>query len=288
MKKTFITVLAVAGLLFTAQAVFAMVERVPATNTKSGQSVIIPGRAVQVAPNVFSLGESIDPERGDVVEGYLIVHPKKGYEKPSGTPGKGKGGGGGSTTSSCYGFLAKDAKWKSVEPWVVNPTNPYGITDSSILSILGNGIAKWEDATDGVVGNNTGVDILGAGSITSVPLVADTVSMDLQNEVYFDSLDAGTIGVTIVWGVFNGPPFARELREWDQVYNTFYQWSDNGSPLAMDFENIATHELGHSVGMGDLYDTACSEETMYGYGTEGETKKSDLNIGDITGINQLY
>ena len=55
----------------------------------------------------------------------------------------------------------------------------------------------------------------------------------------------------------------------------------------MDFDNIATHELGHSVGMADLYNT-CTDETMYGYSTAGEIKKRDLNIGDINGINSLY
>ena len=55
----------------------------------------------------------------------------------------------------------------------------------------------------------------------------------------------------------------------------------------MDFENIATHELGHSVGMGHPADE-CTEETMYRFASEGETKKRDLNAGDIAGVNQLY
>lgn len=32
----------------------------------------------------------------------------------------------------------------------------------------------------------------------------------------------------------------------------------------------------------------CSKETMYGYASEGETKKRTLNSGDIQGINNLY
>ena len=285
MKKIYIISLVIAGLLFLTQVVFATTERLPAQNLKSGKYIIIPEQVIQITPNIFSLGQSIDPQKGDLVEGYLIVHPKKGFDKPTGTPGKGSGN---KTTVNCFGFLSKGAKWKSVEPWVVNPANPDGITDNSIFFILDNGITKWEDASDGVIDNNNSFDILGSGSITSLPLVADTVSMDGQNEVYFDLLDEGTIGVTVVWGVFGGPPSARELREWDQVYNTFYRWSDNGSPEKMDFENIATHELGHSVGMADLYDNACAEETMYGYGTEGEIKKRDLDSGDIVGIDQLY
>ena len=56
----------------------------------------------------------------------------------------------------------------------------------------------------------------------------------------------------------------------------------------MDVQNIITHEIGHSAGMNDLYSTSCLQETMYGYSTEGEIKKRDLNSGDITGIRKLY
>ena len=32
----------------------------------------------------------------------------------------------------------------------------------------------------------------------------------------------------------------------------------------------------------------CSEQTVYGYVSFGETKKITLEIGDINGINKLY
>ena len=59
-------------------------------------------------------------------------------------------------------------------------------------------------------------------------------------------------------------------------------------PSIMDLDNIVTHELGHSLGLGDLYQAECSLETMYGYGVEGEIQKRDLNAGDVAGISSLY
>ena len=260
--------------LFLVVLAFSATGALGASNNR-----VIPDGAKRVSSNVYYLGKALDPARGDMVEGYAIVHPRQGYGKPAGTPG---GGG-----KACYGFLAKGAKWKSLESWVVNPSNEDGISENSIFSIIDNGIAKWEDAADGAVGGGS-VNILGNGSQTTATLVADTSSMDGANEVYFDTLDEGTIGVTIIWGIFGGPTFGRELREWDQVYNSFYPWATNGDLDKMDFDNIATHELGHSVGMGDLYDSSCSEETMYGYGDYGETNKQTLNGGDILGISALY
>lgn len=264
-------------------------------NPSGGRAVVaIPAKAVEMAPGVFSLGATI--HQGEVVEGYAFVDYKKAPGKPGAVcgndvcePGENArkcpadcGGGEEPDTSSCYGFLAKGAKWKTIEPWVVDPANTEGLAGDFVLSNLSGNVAKWEAAAN--------TDILGSGSATSEPLVADTVSPDGQNEVYFgDIQDPGVIAMAIVWGVFSGPPGNRKLVEWDQVYDQVdYDWSGSGETGKMDFENIATHELGHSVGMADLYTTECSEQTMYGYAAFGETKKRTLGAGDIAGAKALY
>lgn len=231
---------------------------------------------------VISLGTAVDPGTGKVVEGIAIIH-RKTPAKPSGPKP------GGSTT--CYTYLSKGAKWKTVEPWIVNTANIDGLVEMTVFNLLSGGVSKWEDSTDGNVGNGVGIDVLGQGATTSVTLIADTQSPDNQNEVYLaDISEPGVIAVTIVWGIFGGPPFARELVEWDQVYDDVtFDWSAEAGGVTdkMDFDNIATHELGHSVGMGDLYNS-CVDETMYGFSSNAETKKRDLNTGDIVGVNALY
>lgn len=232
--------------------------------------------------NVIFLGTAVDPGTGKVVEGLAIIHRKDNRARPGGAKPR---------ETTCYTYLAKGAKWKSVEPWVVNPLNIDALDGTSVFNLLSGGVAKWEDAADGNVTNGAGVDVLGLGATTSTALIADTQSPDNQNEVYFaDITDSNAIAVTIVWGIFGGPISGRQLVEWDQVYDDVtFDWSTESAGVAgkMDFDNIATHELGHSVGMGDLYNT-CVDETMYGYSGNAETKKRDLNTGDITGVNSLY
>jgi len=107
--------------------------------------------------------------------------------------------------------------------------------------------------------------------------------------MFADIEHEGAIAVAIVWGYFGGPPPFRELVEWDMVFDDVdFDWSAIGEAGKMDFENIATHELGHAVGLGDLYNTECSEATMYGYASYGETKKRTLEAGDIAGVSSLY
>ena len=74
----------------------------------------------------------------------------------------------------------------------------------------------------------------------------------------------------------------------DIRFNTGYSWSTSGSPDFFDVQSIATHELGHSLSLGDLYGVADSEKTMYGYASLGETNKRTLDPDDIAGIAYLY
>lgn len=84
------------------------------------------------------------------------------------------------------------------------------------------------------------------------------------------------------------------ITDTDIVFNDLLKWGvdpDGEGPKkikAFDVQNIATHEIGHALGLGDLYDTIYSELTMYGYGRKGETKKRSLENGDVLGMQVLY
>jgi hypothetical protein len=46
--------------------------------------------------------------------------------------------------------------------------------------------------------------------------------------------------------------------------------------------------VGAARGLADLHDSVATEETMYDYSMEGESKKRTLNTGDIAGVQELY
>jgi hypothetical protein len=225
---------------------------------------------------IIPLGQAKDVD-GRTVEGYRIIHYRRGGAKPDGV-GNGKGGGGGSTTSSCYAFLANGAKWKTVEPWLINTG---GGPTGNLFDIFSAAIDEWE--------SEAAANILGTGATTTDALSADSSSPDGLNEVYFGTIpDSGVIAVTTVWGVFAGPPSSRQLVEWDMVFDIVdFGWSTTGAAGLMDFENLAQHELGHAMGLAHPSD-ACTEETMFRFADFGETKKRDLNDGDKAGIKALY
>lgn len=293
MKRKVISLHLIFVLLAVALPVLAKSNPGVGAIKSSSRAVIIPKTAVRVAPHVFSLGLAQDPA-GQLVEGYAILKYKQGPGKSLSTCGNGlceagenakrcpaDCGGSLSNSSSCYAFLASGAKWKTLEPYIVDPRNSRNLDETFVRANLALNVDKWESAAK--------FNILG-DEISGFVDGADTISPDNKNEVYFGSIaEPGAIAVTIIWGIFGGPPKARELVEWDQVYDDVdFDWSSNSELGRMDWENIATHELGHSVGLADLYTSECSEQTMFGYADYGETKKRTLEIGDITGIGRLY
>ncbi len=247
----------------------------------------LPPQAIEVAPDVFNLGFAIDLD-GRLVEGYAFVWRERGNGQGNGF-GQGRsanarppgvGGGNGKdkegTESSCYAELARGAQWRGAEPFHVNDT---GSPVSNLRGRLEGDIGKWETAA--------GSNLIGSGFDSEA--VVNLESVDGMNVVQFDAIaDPGVIAVTNVWGIFGGPPRNRELVEWDQLYDDVdYCWATDGNPNCMDWSNIATHEVGHALGLGHP-DLTCTEETMHRYASEGETMKRDLNAGDIAGINSLY
>ena len=77
----------------------------------------------------------------------------------------------------------------------------------------------------------------------------------------------------------------------DIVFDSGDKWSVNsnfgcgGGGSSFDVQNVATHELGHAIGLGHVTDNLL---TMYKYASPGETLKSSLGRGDQRGIDRLY
>jgi hypothetical protein len=288
-KLVILSILGLIAILGLASVfVFAMpnTNRVVATNNNAGVAVIIPEHAVQVADHVFSLGEAVDPQTGELVEGYMIITDKRKNAKPGTECGNGIceagenakkcsadcGGGSSGGDSTCYSTYGKGVRWKVTEDYH---------TDLDVdAALVATSLETWD--------SEVAYNIFGNGIVGGVDGF-DDVSPDGKNEVeWVDMGNTSTLAFTIVWGVFGGPPFARGIVEWDTAFNSFHPYGDAVvNPLVFDYEGVAAHEFGHALGL-DHSPGTCTEETMFASASLGEYKKRTLEAGDIAGVNKVY
>ena len=162
---------------------------------------------------------------------------------------------------------------------VIYSINPAGAPDGAIDEI-NQSFEAWDIVT--------GSELFTFGGQTSVY----GLNYDEQNTVsWMGIVPPSTIALTRLW--YDG--LTNEIVEFDIVFNSLLKWGidpDDEGPIklkrAYDVENIATHEVGHVVGLADLYEEQYRELTMYGYGKTGEVIKISLGEGDIAGAQYLY
>jgi hypothetical protein len=207
----------------------------------------------------------------------VFIHYKKDFAKPPWAGGEKK-----EKESSCYALLGRGVRLKSLPvDYVINPVNPDNLGKGLVVSEIMEAADEWDTHTASSLFGTAWIDYMADW---------DSNAPDGRNEFVFENYpDDGVIAVTVVWGYFSGPPSIREIVEFDILFNTDFYWGDaSGGSYVMDLQNIATHELGHGLGLDDLYETTCLEETMFGYSSEGEIDKRTLEAGDIVGLEKLY
>jgi hypothetical protein len=185
------------------------------------------------------------------------------------------GGGGKPGTPACYALMG--VKWTTLPVnYILNPTNPNGLTEEFVTSTLWTAAETW----DGVTSKELFSDVY------SIDYTAQYGVQDYKNSIVFGSYpDNNAIAVTSIWYSKR----TKQIIEFDMIFNTLYAWGDASvNATMMDLQNIATHEFGHGAGLNDIYSTTCSAVTMYGYSNNGDIAKRTLEQPDVTGLQAMY
>jgi hypothetical protein len=205
----------------------------------------------------------------------VTIHYKDNFGKPPWA------GGGKDKGPSCYDFISKGAKWKELpQEILINPSGS-GLSSSFVSNAIALSGEEWDGNTNAELFNNYEIDLSAD---------FDFNVRDGTNELVFGNYpEANVIAVAYTWGYFNGKPSTRKIVEFDIMFDTDFPWGDGAADNSlMDLQNIATHEIGHGLGLADVYESDCNTVTMYGYSWEGDIDKRTLETADITGIQELY
>lgn len=163
-------------------------------------------------------------------------------------------------------------KWNSAYSGRVDTTNPNGMSASGILSAFNAGGNEWD--------NTVAADIF--GSFVQGGSASKVRTYDGFNQHGFKK-GGSYVAVTYTWSS------GGNAVESDAAYNTMYGWSLTGAAGKMDVQNVQTHEVGHTFGMGHSTTAAANAcLTMYPYVDYGQTNLRTLGDGDILGIDARY
>lgn len=189
------------------------------------------------------------------------------YAKPTGAVKPPK-------TTTCYKLMG--VSWKSLPvSYVINTTTEENHGATFVETAIKDGAEAWDTASSKELFNDA----------YTIDTHAEYGQFDGKNVIQFSNYDdSNVIAVTSVW--YYRP--TRGIVEFDMLFNEYYSWGDADEGYYMDVQNIATHEMGHAVGLADLYTNSCGEVTMFGYSGYNETKKRDLEPQDITGLQKIY
>lgn len=220
------------------------------------------------------------------LEVVIFVHYPKGHvdqpTKPE-NPGKPDKPGGKKEKKEPYKIIGH---WGNTDlSAVANLSNSSNA--NSFFKGLDDAFGAWDAVSDLTVSLSWDDAALNSSYLTG--------ERDNINVVSWESLASDyprAIAVCWVWRYVN----TKEIVEADIALGTEYPWLQNdisgdpnldqGDAGYMDVQNIATHEFGHFVGLGDIRQD--SQQTMYAFGDYAEVKKRSLESGDIAGVQKLY
>ena len=185
----------------------------------------------------------------------------------------------------------------------LNPTDtPSGLTAASTQSAIASAANTWDDAVaQNIFADGTTV-IIDSTKVVDNPFPSPGQEVSDGYSVNgWKNLGNGYLGLNRWWSNGQKVDGYYSITEADTWYNIYYPWTTDlataQSTNKIDLQSVATHELGHGIGMGDIYSTTYGgtlppsdprtqdfQQVMNLY----DGPQRSLGNGDKTGVQQLY
>lgn len=164
---------------------------------------------------------------------------------------------------------------------VINDAGSDNVADSSVGMALKNSIDAWNHA-DGATAQlveNTSPSQKARTDWSSSSI--HTMWFDETNSSGYFPVGSGTVAITPIWFFGNGT-----ISDADVLFNgKGFGFTTSGVPGAFDVQDVATHELGHLLGLDH---TGVAGGTMYPYVDPTVILHRSLSADDVHGMRDAY
>jgi hypothetical protein len=187
-----------------------------------------------------------------------------------------------STGGNSNAYWLSGKKWTQLNPQVKMSVNAAGsgLTTTQMQGAVSAAAETWDAATN--------QNLFSDGGAVSTTAVQG--KYDKQNVISFLKYNPGCTALASAgtWYRLTKVNGFYPIVESDIAFNSNYRWTTTGASGAYDFQSVALHEMGHTIGLGDLYNKAAfskdSRQVMHYY----TGAKRTLGNGDATGVWKLY
>jgi hypothetical protein len=166
----------------------------------------------------------------------------------------------------------------------LNPANaPTGMTDASTRDAIAAGANTWDDNVAANIFADGSAVIVDSSKVVDNPL-SNTPKRDGYNVNAWWGLGSNYLGLCRWWtngAVADGYYSIIEADVWysrDKSWTADWNVAVNSGNSIFDLQSVAVHELGHGIGMGDIY------SSTYG----GTLDPSDPRTKDFNQVMNLY
>ncbi len=175
--------------------------------------------------------------------------------------------------ASAYTRMGQNVHWQSSPQYYINLQGAPGITNGSDFWAIQKSFETWRLITTAQI-------LIGYQGTTDVQVAGDdgiNLISFADEETPFSS---GTIAMTLM--TWDNSGFMQDA---DIVFNPSLKFSTSGAPDAFDIQSVATHEIGHFLGLDH---TAIVSATLNPFGRNGSTFQRLLRSDDLIGISVIY
>jgi hypothetical protein len=173
--------------------------------------------------------------------------------------------------------------------WAISTAEAPGVTAAQFQSALNAAFATWEAVPTSAIAFQF-------GGVTSATPSDDNDGLSVVGFESHEDLDRTLAATSFTFDTVTGA-----IVESDVFFNTAFPWSTSGAATAFDLQSVATHEIGHFVGLGH----SALGETELAAGTgrrvlaaasvmfpiafgPGNTLDRTLRPDDIAGVSAAY